>query len=104
MSRYIGTNTLMQYLGLEGAGTTDALPLLQACIDRAESAIDSFTRRNFLGTPGTLYASRYDQSRVTSNAYWLREDLHTLTSLTLGDGQVVPVGAGGSVVGGVGGA
>lgn len=98
MSRYVSLGTVKQYLGIEltGAGTIDDA-LIQACIDRAEAAIDSYTRRNFVGTTGTVYASRWEQDRVRNNAFWLQEDLHTLISLTLGDGQSVPVGATGSV-------
>jgi hypothetical protein len=94
MSRYVSLGTVKQYLGIDG--TVDDT-LIQACIDRAEAAIDSYTRRNFVGTTGTVYASRYEQDRVRNNAFWLQEDLHTLIALTLGDGQSVPVGATGSV-------
>jgi hypothetical protein len=94
MSRYVSLGTVKQYLGIDGT-VDDAL--IQACIDRAESAIDSYTRRTFVGTTGTVYASRWEADRVRNNAFWLQEDLHTLISLTLGDGQSVPVGATGSV-------
>ena len=90
MSRYTTLGTLKQYLGIDGTAD-DAL--LQNSLDRAESAITSFVRRNFLGTAGTVYASRWEQDRVRNNAFWLYEDLHTLTSLTLGDGQSVPMGS-----------
>lgn len=88
--RYTDLLAVKRYLGI--AGTVDDALLMES-ITRAESAIDSFTRRNFLGTPGTAYASRWEQGRVVNNAFWLQEDLHTLTSLTLGDGQSVPVGS-----------
>ena len=94
MSRYIGTTELKRYLSIDG--TVDD-QLLQESINRAESAIDSFTRRNFLGTPGTIYASRWEQERVVNNAFWLYEDLFSLNSLTLGDGQVVPITGPGTV-------
>jgi len=91
MSRYITLARLKSYMGL---GTeTDADNVLQDCIDDAEMAITSYTRRNFVGTPGTVYVNRYEQDRVRENAFWLQEDLHTLTALTLGDGRVVPVGS-----------
>lgn len=90
MSRYCDLLSLKRYLGI--AGTLDDALLMES-INRAESAIDSFTRRNFLGTPGTVYASRWEGGRVVNNAFWLQEDLHTLTSLTLGDGQSVPMGS-----------
>lgn len=88
--RYTNVLTVRRYLSIDGT-VDDAL--LQECITRAESAIDAYTRRTFVGTPGTVYASRYEQDRVVNNAFWLRQDLHTLTSLTLGDGRSVPVGS-----------
>lgn len=88
--RYTDLHAVKRYLGI--AGTLDDALLMES-INRAESAIDSFTRRNFLGTPGTAYASRWEAGRVVNNAFWLQEDLHTLTSLTLGDGQNVPMGS-----------
>ena len=67
--------------------------LLQDCIDEATSAISDYTRRNFAGTAGTAYVNRYSQFLVKNQAMYLREDLHTLVSLTNGDGQVIPVGS-----------
>lgn len=91
MSRYCTLVALKSYLGL---GTeTDADDVLQACIDNAESAIEDYTRRNFVGTPNTMSYNRYEQDRVRKNGFYLNEDLHTLGSLVLGDGQVVPVGS-----------
>jgi hypothetical protein len=91
VSRYADLPALKGYLGL---GTeTDQDFLLQACLDAAESGIDDYTRRSFVGTAGTHYASRWEQNRVVNNTFWLQEDLHTLVSLTLGDGQSVPVGS-----------
>jgi hypothetical protein len=95
MSRYATLADLKGYLGL---GTeTDQDFLLQRCIDSAEAAIDAYCRRSFVGTPGTVYANRYEGDRIRNNTFWLQEDLFSLTSLTLGDGQSVPVGASGSV-------
>jgi hypothetical protein len=77
-----------------GLGTeTDADDVLQACIDNAESAIEQYTRRNFVGTHGTLFVNRYEQDSIRSNAYWMNDDLFSLTALTLGDGQSVPLGS-----------
>jgi len=91
MSRYVQLPILKSYMGL---GTeTDADDVLQACIDNAESAIDDYCRRNFVGTPNTMLYNRYEQDRVRNNTFWLNEDLHTLTALTLGDGQTIPLGS-----------
>jgi len=93
MSRYVSLTDLKEYLGL---GTeTDADGLLQQCLDRAERAIESYTRRNFVGTPGTNYYNRFEQETnlAPGGAFYLGEDLHTLAALTLGDGRVVPVGS-----------
>jgi hypothetical protein len=91
VSRYVALSDLKGYLGL---GTeTDQDFLLQRCIDAAESAIDTYTRRSFVGTAGTIFANRYEQDKIRNNTFWLQEDLHTLTGLTLGDGQTVPLGS-----------
>lgn len=88
MSRYVTLSDLKHYLGL---GTeTDADDVLQRCITSAERAIESYTRRNFVGTPGTMVFNRFEQDRVRQNAFWLNDDLHTLTAMTLGDGRAVP--------------
>ena len=91
MSRYVPLIVFKSYLGL---GTeTDADDVLQACLDNAESGIDDYCRRNFAGTAGTMYYNRYEQDKVRNNTFWFNEDLHTLTALTLGDGQVIPMGS-----------
>jgi hypothetical protein len=91
MSRYAQLWNLKGYMGL---GTeTDQDWLLQQCLDNAEGAIDEYCRRSFVGTPGTVYANRFEQDRVRNNTFWLQEDLHTLVSLTLGDSQSVPLGS-----------
>jgi hypothetical protein len=94
MSRYAGTIQLRQYLATNGNMDTGNNGLLQECLDRAESIIDDYTRRTFAGTAGTRYYSRFDGAqRVRGQAFWLETDLHTLTGLTLGNGQDVPVGS-----------
>jgi len=93
MSRYVGTIALRQYLSSNNQLATTEDSLLQACLDRAESAIDDYTRRNFAGTAGTAYYSRYYQEMVRNNAFYLDRDLHTLVSLTTGNGQSIPVGS-----------
>ena len=98
MGRYIGTADFLNYT----FGTTnplaipiyaDDLTLINACIANAESAIDAETRRNFVGTAGTVFYNRYMQDRVRSNAFYLDTDLYRLSALTLGNGQDVPVGS-----------
>lgn len=93
MGRYIGTAELRQYLSPDGELSNDQNALLSACIDRAESAINDYTRRQFAGTAGTVYYNRYTQGQVRSQALYLDEDLYSLTSLTNGDGQTIPTGS-----------
>lgn len=92
-SRYVDLATFRDYLSSQGSLSTSQDGLLQDCLNRAETAIDSYTRHNFLGTPGTALYSRYYQERVIDNAFWLDRDLHTLVSLTTGNGISVPVGS-----------
>lgn len=92
MSRYCSLLSLREYLSSTNDLGTSQDGLLQDCLDNAEDQIDGYTRRNFLGTPGTYYVNRYDQA-VRSQALYLREDLCALVSLTNGDGQVIPVGS-----------
>lgn len=102
MSRYAGTNDLFNYLFGTTGGTVSAIggtispssrQLLQDSLDLAESEINDYTRRNFAGTAGTVYINRYSQRLVREQAMYLQEDLHTLVSLTNGDGNVIPVGS-----------
>lgn len=93
MSMYVVLQDLRDYLGFSGTLAQAQDGLLQDCINRAEGAIDAYTRRNFVGTAGTMFFSRYFQDRVVNQAFYLETDLHTLTSLTLGNGQSVPVGS-----------
>lgn len=93
MSRYAGTNDLRAYMSPTGALSTDQDGLLQDCLDRAESAIDDYTRRNFVGTAGTAFYSRYTQAQTYNQALYLNQDLFSLTTLTNGDGANIPVGS-----------
>lgn len=93
MSRYAGTNALGTYLSSNGLLGTLENGLLQDCLNRAESVINDYTRRNFLGTAGTLYFNRFAQGQMRGQAFFLESDLHTLTSLQLGDAQTVPLGS-----------
>jgi hypothetical protein len=92
MSRYVSLLSFREYLSSTNDLGTSQDGLLQDCLDNAESQIDGYTRRNFLGTAGTYYVNRYDQA-VRSQALYLREDICALVSLTNGDGQVIPVGS-----------
>ena len=91
--RYADLDDLRDYLGLPAGTATTSDGLLQDCLVRAERAIDSYTRRNFAGTAGTAYYNRFTQGQQVGNAFYLEQDLHTLTSLTLGNGQSVPIGS-----------
>ena len=93
MSRYITLWQLRDYISPNAALGTTQDGLLQSCIDRAEAAIDAYTRRNFVGSVGTILVNRYEQDRVTRQALWVDQDVHTLISLTNGDGQNIPVGS-----------
>lgn len=67
--------------------------LLQDSLDQAENVINDYTRRNFAGTAGTYYVNRYSQRNVRDQALYLNQDLHTLISITNGDGANIPVGS-----------
>jgi hypothetical protein len=60
--------------------------------ERAESGIDTYTRRNFVGTAGTVYYNRYSQN-VRGNALYLYEDVVSLVAIQNGDGQAIPLGS-----------
>ena len=101
MSNYAGTTELINYLygtisgtisSIGGTLTPSVRQLMQDCLNQAESVINDHTRRNFAGTAGTYLVNRYDQV-VRSQALYLRHDLHTLVSLTNGDGANIPVGS-----------
>jgi len=93
MGRYIGTTDLRQYLSPDNSLSTEQDGFLGSCIRRVEASIDAHTRRTFVGTAGTAFYSRFFQDRVRNNAFYLDQDLFSLSALTLGDGQSVPVGS-----------
>ncbi len=103
MSNLAGTPDLINYMfGTLTTGTIGAIggtltpsvrQLMQDSLDEAERVINDYTRRNFAGTAGTAYVNRFSQDLVKNQALYLRQDLHTLVSLTNGDGQVIPVGS-----------
>ena len=93
MSNYASLQALLDYLSPSGALGTYNDGLLQDSLDEAESAINDYTRRQFAGTAGTVYMNRYSQRNMVSQALYLDQDLHTLVSLTNGDGQAIPVGS-----------
>jgi len=101
MGRYVATTTVLAYLfgtsgTIAGGGGTisgDQQSLIGTCINNAEAAIDSYTRRNFAGTGGTAFYSRYFQDRVRDKAFYLDQDLYSLTSITNGNGQTIPTGS-----------
>lgn len=93
MSRYASLQALIDYLSPSGALGSYNDGLLQDSLDEAESAINDYTRRQFAGTAGTIYVNRFSQHLVKNQALYLQNDLHTLVSLTNGDGQQIPVGS-----------
>ena len=93
MSRYANLTYIRDYLSSTGDLGTTQDALLQDMLDASEREINDHTRRDFAGTAGTVYYNRYAQHQVASQALYLDEDLHTLISLTNGDGQNIPVGS-----------
>ncbi len=93
MSRYCVLADLRDYLGFSGTLGQTQDGLLQNAINRAEGAIDAYTRRTFVGTAGTAYYSRYFQDRVRNHALYIDQDLFSLTALQNGDGQTIPTGS-----------
>lgn len=93
MSRYIELADLRDYLGFTGTQAQAQDGIMQDCIDRAESGIDAYTRRNFVGTAGTYYVNRFGQRNVVGQALYLDRDLHSLSGVINGDGQTIPVGS-----------
>lgn len=93
MSRYATLEDLRDYLGFSGTLGQAQDGLLQDCINRAESAIDNYTRRDFAGTAGTYYANRFAQDKVVGQALYLTRDIHTLVALQNGDETTIPVGS-----------
>lgn len=101
MGRYLGTTEFYSYLwgtaGTIAMGGGTITPTQQAlmgsAINNAEAAIDDYTRRNFVGTPGTYYVNRYEQDKVRNQALYLDRDLHTLVGVVNGDAQVIPTGS-----------
>ena len=95
MGRYLGTLQLLYYAYGSGSiadGTQQYL--LNQAIDNAETAIDDYTRRNFVGTAGTSSYSRFDQWRVREGgAFYVHADLHTLLGVQLGNSQDIPLGS-----------
>lgn len=103
MSNYAGTPQLINYMfgtlttgtigAIGGTLTPSVLQLMQDSLDEAESAINDYTRRQFVGTAGTVYYNRYETHLVQRQTLYLRQDIHTLVSLTNGDQTVIPVGS-----------
>lgn len=93
MSRYAGTTDLRAYISPNGSLPNTDNGLLQSCLNRAEAAIDSYTRRNFLGTAGTYVVNRFGQVNVAGQALYLDTDLVSLVSVTNGDATTIPLGS-----------
>ncbi|HEX6293359.1 MAG TPA: hypothetical protein VFZ66_29530 [Herpetosiphonaceae bacterium] len=93
MSRYVTLQALRDYLSPDGSLGTEQDGLLQDCLDRAEGAISAYTRRSFAGTAGTVYYNRFSGGQVAGAAFYLDQDLYSLTGVYNGDGQTIPVGS-----------
>lgn len=93
MSRYCSLLDLRDYMGLPGTQGQNDDGLLQDSLNRAEAAIDNYTRRNFVGTAGTVYYSRFDQWRVVDTALYLASDLIAPVEIQLGNSQNIPLGS-----------
>jgi hypothetical protein len=90
--RYSTLSDLRDYLSSNGGLGTAQDGLLTDCLLRAEGFIDAYTRRDFAGTAGTVYYSRWT-ANVAGPALYLDRDLVELTGLVNGDGQTIPVGS-----------
>lgn len=79
----------------QGGGTITPTQqaLMGSAINEAESAIDSHTRRIFVGTAGTQFYNRFQQDQVRGQAFYLDSDLYSLTAVTNGDTTTIPVGS-----------
>ena len=98
---YITTAQLKSYMGIT-ASTDDTL--LSLCIDRAQSAIDSYTNRTFESTADTTRRYTPIIDRINSGMGFngdliddytidTQYDLISITSITNGDGSSVPTSA-----------
>jgi hypothetical protein len=92
MSRYATLLDLRDYMSSTTDLGTSQDGLLQDCLNASESGIDTYTRRNFVGTAGTVYYNRYSQN-VRGNALYLYEDVVSLVAIQNGDGQAIPLGS-----------
>lgn len=90
--RYADLSDLRGYLESKGNLGTMEDGLLTDCLLAAESAIDDYTRRSFVGTAGTVYYSRFTAT-VVGPALYLDRDLVHLVALENGDGQPIPLGS-----------
>lgn len=92
-SRYASLDDLREYMSSTGDLGTFQDGLLQSCLDWAEGHINAYTRRNFVGTAGTVYYNRYSQHLIRSQALYLNEDIVSLIAVQNGDGQAIPLGS-----------
>lgn len=90
--RYATLTDLRDYLSSSSSLGTAQDGLLTDCLLRAEGGINDYTRRDFAGTAGTVYYSRWT-GEIRSNALYLDRDLHTLTGLVNGDGASIAIGS-----------
>ena len=81
MGSIIGTTQLRAYISPNGNLPLTENALLDACITRAESAIQNYTRRVFVGTAGTAYYSRYAGDQMVDKALYLDQEKEILDAL-----------------------
>ncbi len=82
---HAGTAQLGTYLGNQSSSQND---LLLACLQRAQSAIDTYTRRTFEATTGTLYYHQY-AARIAGQVLYLDQDVLGVQTLVNGNGQTI---------------
>lgn len=83
---YVELDTLRDYVDITETGD-DAI--LEGCIQRAQTAIETFTRRVFeTGDDATRY---YGREAVDGQYLWLDADLYSLTSIANGDSDATAI-------------
>jgi hypothetical protein len=85
---YAGTTELIAYLGI----TNPDKGMLLSCLESAQAAINTYTRRTFEATTGTLYYHQYD-TRINGQVLYLDREMLSVTTLVNGNGQTVTPGA-----------
>lgn len=96
--RYVVLSDFRRYLSANNNDLSgDEDDLLTDCIVIAEKQIDNYTRRNFAGTTGTVYYSRWT-ANIRNTALYLADgdelyDLPADGTVFSGDGRRIPRGS-----------